>query len=135
MRLWHVQISRHGFSPFLQLDVRSLIFGGLWERHGFEVREPVARKFDRVPFQEPFVNTTELSLTDHFTATEKQLLSEGLGALLRERSVAYEIAERVAISHGVPRPDVADFGIPDILRLSRTIQEDCRAVCASHCNL
>jgi hypothetical protein len=66
-------------------------------------------------------------LTDRFigsaalTAADREIISQGLTALLRERSVAYEIAVDVALSRGLARPDVRDFGLPDILHLSRII--------------
>jgi hypothetical protein len=66
-------------------------------------------------------------LTDRFigsaalTAADREIISQGLTALLRERSVAYEIAVEVALSRGLARPDVRDFGLPDILHLSRII--------------
>jgi len=66
-------------------------------------------------------------LTDRFTGykaltvADREIISEGLTALLRERSVAYEIAVKIALSRGLAQPDVRDFGLPDILRLSRKI--------------
>ncbi|SAK82595.1 hypothetical protein AWB82_05499 [Caballeronia glebae] len=59
--------------------------------------------------------------SDALTAADREIISQGLTALLRERSVAYEIAVDVALSRGLARPDVRDFGLPDILRLSRII--------------
>jgi hypothetical protein len=59
---------------------------------------------------------------DDLTAADQEILSQGLDSLLRERSVAYEIAVKVALSRGFDRPNVTDFGLPDILRLSRLIQ-------------
>lgn len=59
--------------------------------------------------------------SDALTAADREIISQGLTALLRERSVAYEIAVDVALSRGPARPDVRDFGLPDILRLSRII--------------
>lgn len=59
--------------------------------------------------------------SDALTAADREIISQGLTALLRERSVAYEIAVEVALSRGLARPDVRDFGLPDILRLSRII--------------
>jgi hypothetical protein len=58
---------------------------------------------------------------DFLTTTDREVISQGLNALLRERSVAYEIALKVALSRGDVRPNVSDFGLPDILRLSRMI--------------
>jgi len=57
-----------------------------------------------------------------FTPTDREILEQGLSALLRERSIAYEIAAKVAVERGLARPNVHDFGLPDILRLSRTIR-------------
>jgi hypothetical protein len=67
------------------------------------------------------VNRTDLTHIDSLTAADREILSDGLLALLRERSVAYEIAAKVARAHGLERPSVTDFGLPDILRLSRII--------------
>ena len=55
------------------------------------------------------------------SAADREILAQGLNALLRERSVAYEHAVRLAAARGHARPDVCDFGLPDILRLSRVI--------------
>jgi hypothetical protein len=55
------------------------------------------------------------------SADDRELISQGLSALLRERSIAYQIAVQVAASRGHSRPKVSDFGLPDILRLSRMI--------------
>lgn len=56
-----------------------------------------------------------------FTCNDREILAQGLSALLREWSIAYEIAVRVASERGLAQPNVHDFGLPDILRLSRTI--------------
>ncbi|MFM0139359.1 hypothetical protein [Caballeronia grimmiae] len=61
--------------------------------------------------------------SEALTAADRKIISEGLTALLRERSVAYEIAANVALSRGLARPDVRDFGLPEILRLSREIEK------------
>lgn len=53
---------------------------------------------------------------------DKQLLIDALAALLRERSIAYEIASSTAASAGSPTFDVRDFALTDILRLIRTLQ-------------
>lgn len=55
------------------------------------------------------------------TEADREIISQGLNALLRERSMAYEVAVKVALSHGHIQPSVSDFGLPDILRLSRMI--------------
>jgi hypothetical protein len=71
--------------------------------------------------QEPLLLTNRFIGPDALTAGDREIISQGLTALLRERSIAYEIAVQIAISRGLDRPDVRDFGLPDILRLSRTI--------------
>ena len=53
---------------------------------------------------------------------------EALELLIRERSNALRIATVVAQARGERVPDVQDFGLDDILRLSRQIAE---APCAS----
>ncbi|CAL8481630.1 conserved protein of unknown function (plasmid) [Caballeronia sp. S22] len=60
-------------------------------------------------------------LADLLSAHETRLLVDGLAALLRERSVAFEIARDAALSRGQAGFDVRDFGLPDILRLSRLL--------------
>ena len=67
------------------------------------------------------MNSTDQTHIDFLTAADREILSEGLCALLRERSVAYEIAAKVALAQGLAKPNVTDFGLPDILRLSRII--------------
>ncbi|MEX3932124.1 hypothetical protein AB4Y32_09995 [Paraburkholderia phymatum] len=58
---------------------------------------------------------------ESLSAADREILAQGLSALLRERSVAYELALKVAVARGLVQPDVCDFGLPDILRLSRVI--------------
>jgi hypothetical protein len=77
---------------------------------------------DRALLQEPLMTSKEFIGPDDLTAADREILSQGLDSLLRERSVAYEIAVKVALSRGLDRPNVTDFGLPDILRLSRLIQ-------------
>jgi hypothetical protein len=67
------------------------------------------------------VNSTDLACPDLLSASDRELLSDGLSALLRERVAAYEIAAKVALARGLATPNVTDFGLPDILRLSRII--------------
>ncbi|HEX7908215.1 MAG TPA: hypothetical protein VF534_09030 [Paraburkholderia sp.] len=55
------------------------------------------------------------------SVADQEILAQGLSALLRERMVAFDIATRIALQRGVDRPTVSDFGLPDILRLSRLI--------------
>lgn len=71
--------------------------------------------------QEPLIVTDRCTGSEALTFADRKIISQGLTALLRERSVAYEIAVNVALSRGIARPDVRDFGLPDILRLSRMI--------------
>ncbi|MPW21924.1 hypothetical protein GCT13_34965 [Paraburkholderia sp. CNPSo 3157] len=59
--------------------------------------------------------------SESLTAADREILAQGLSALLRERSIAYELAVKVAVARGLVQPDVCDFGLPDILRLSRVI--------------
>lgn len=59
--------------------------------------------------------------SDALSAADRKIIEQALSALLRERSVAYEIAVDVANSHGLVQPDVFDFGLPDILRLRRAL--------------
>jgi hypothetical protein len=65
--------------------------------------------------------SNDVTRPDVLTAADREIVSQGLNALLRERTVAYEIAMKVALSRGYARPSVSDFGLPDILRLSRMI--------------
>ncbi|ACC76400.1 hypothetical protein AB4Y45_43300 [Paraburkholderia sp. EG287A] len=58
---------------------------------------------------------------DGLSASDWEILAQGLNALLRERTVAYQIAVSIAVARGFVRPEVGDFGLPDILRLSRAI--------------
>ncbi|MGF6790369.1 hypothetical protein OKW27_004706 [Paraburkholderia sp. 35.1] len=52
---------------------------------------------------------------------DRQVLEDALAALLRERSSALRIAAKVASATGERLPNVGDFGLPDILRLSRAL--------------
>jgi hypothetical protein len=73
--------------------------------------------------QAPLVLTDRFTGSEALTVADREIISQGLTALLRERSVAYEIAVKIALSRGFARPDVRDFGLPDILRLSRKIEQ------------
>ncbi|WP_200823059.1 hypothetical protein [Caballeronia catudaia] len=53
--------------------------------------------------------------------SERAYLVEALDLLMRERSNALRIATAVARARGDRVPDVHDFGLDDILRLSREI--------------
>jgi hypothetical protein len=54
---------------------------------------------------------------------ERAFLVEALELLMRERSNALRIATAVAEARGERVPEVRDFGLEDILRLSRQIAE------------
>ena len=54
---------------------------------------------------------------------ERAFLVEALELLMRERSNALRIATAVAKARGERVPEVQDFGLDDILRLSRQIAE------------
>jgi hypothetical protein len=54
---------------------------------------------------------------------ERAFLVEALELLIRERSNALRIATAVAKARGDRVPEVRDFGLEDILRLSRQIAE------------
>ena len=67
------------------------------------------------------MSRTELAEPEALSSSDRVIIAQGLKALLRERSVAYELAVSVADARGHARPDVRDFGLPDILRLTRMI--------------
>ena len=52
---------------------------------------------------------------------ERELVVSALEALLRERSNAYRIAEAAALRAGREPPSVSDFGLTDVLGLSRRL--------------
>jgi hypothetical protein len=54
---------------------------------------------------------------------ERAFLVEALELLMRERSNALRIAAAVAKARGERVPEVQDFGLDDILRLSRQIAD------------
>ncbi|MFP3554856.1 hypothetical protein SB861_29740 [Paraburkholderia sp. SIMBA_049] len=63
----------------------------------------------------------EVIHTGVLTDADRQVLEEALAALLRERSNALRIAVKIANAAGERIPSVGDFGLPDILRLSRAL--------------
>lgn len=67
------------------------------------------------------MSSSDFVKSDVLSAADREILAQGLSALLRERSIAYEIAMKVAVAKGLDQPNVDDFGLPDILRLSRLI--------------
>lgn len=67
---------------------------------------------------EKLVSTHVLSVTDC------EVIVQALDALMRERSLAYEVSAKVAKLKQQASPDVADFGLPDILRLVRLVGAD-----------
>jgi Ni,Fe-hydrogenase maturation factor len=58
-------------------------------------------------------------LTDELSDKDKKLIIDALEALLRERSIAFRIALDAVPAKGNRQFNVHDFGLPDILRLSR----------------
>ena len=67
-----------------------------------------------------------MSAYDHVVAAnvsqrERAFLVEALELLMRERSNALRIATDVAKARGDRVPEVQEFGLDDILRLSRQI--------------
>jgi hypothetical protein len=73
-----------------------------------------------------------MSAHDRFLASnvsprERAFLVEALELLMRERSNALRIATAVAASRGDRLPDVQDFGLDDILRLSRQLSDGAEA--------
>ncbi|OUL74191.1 hypothetical protein CA601_42955 [Paraburkholderia hospita] len=59
----------------------------------------------------------------HVSQRERAFLVEALDLLMRERSNALRIATDVAKARGERVPEVQEFGLDDILRLSRQISE------------
>jgi hypothetical protein len=73
-----------------------------------------------------------MSAHDRFLASnvsprERAFLVEALELLMHERSNALRIATAVAAARGDRLPDVQDFGLDDILRLSRQLSGSARA--------
>lgn len=73
-----------------------------------------------------------MSAHDRFLASnvsprERAFLVEALELLMRERSNALRIATAVAAARGDRLPDVQDFGLDDILRLSRQLSDSAGA--------
>ena len=60
-------------------------------------------------------------LASNVSSRERAFLVEALELLMRERSNALRIATAVATARGDRLPDVQDFGLDDILRLSRQL--------------
>lgn len=66
--------------------------------------------------------TDDDNLADpRISSRERSLLIEALDLLMRERSNALRIATVVAKTRGERLPNVRDFGLDDILRLSREL--------------
>jgi hypothetical protein len=63
-------------------------------------------------------------LAPNVSSKERAFLVEALELLMRERSNALRIATAVAAARGDRLPDVQDFGLDDILRLSRQLAAD-----------
>ncbi|KLU21833.1 hypothetical protein EOS_33905 [Caballeronia mineralivorans PML1(12)] len=47
------------------------------------------------------------------SASDREVIAQGLNALLRERTTAYEIATKVAVAQGHAPPKAGYFGFPD----------------------
>jgi hypothetical protein len=62
-------------------------------------------------------------LASNVSSKERAFLVEALELLMRERSNALRIATAVAAARGDRLPDVQDFGLDDILRLSRQLAD------------
>ncbi|SAL81302.1 hypothetical protein AWB74_05912 [Caballeronia arvi] len=65
------------------------------------------------------MSSTYSGMLDSLSVTDRRLLADALGALLRERSCALQIAVEVASTKGHRTPSVDDFGLPNILRMTR----------------
>ncbi|MFB9128637.1 hypothetical protein E2553_05230 [Paraburkholderia dipogonis] len=65
------------------------------------------------------------------TEKDRAFLVEALELLMRERSNALRIATDVAKARGDRAPDVQEFGLGDILRLSRQLADETSAESAS----
>ncbi|CAL8481488.1 conserved protein of unknown function (plasmid) [Caballeronia sp. S22] len=57
------------------------------------------------------------------SVTDRRLLADALGALLRERSCALQVAVEVASTKGRRTTSVDDFGSPNILRMTRLLTQ------------
>jgi hypothetical protein len=73
-----------------------------------------------------------MSVHDRFLASnvssrERAFLVEALELLMRERSNALRIATAVTTARGDRLPDVQDFGLDGILRLSRQLSDSAGA--------
>ncbi|QCP54300.1 hypothetical protein FAZ95_35655 [Trinickia violacea] len=64
-----------------------------------------------------------LGLVASISDDDRALLVEALDLLLRERTGAHRLSREIAMSRGEREPDVCEFGMVDILRLSRKIAE------------
>lgn len=65
----------------------------------------------------------EEALLASISKRDLALLVEALQLLLRERQIAHRIATSVAITRGEREPEVHEFGLVDVLRLSRQIAD------------
>ncbi|MCP3728716.1 hypothetical protein M3I53_37500 [Paraburkholderia sp. CNPSo 3272] len=55
---------------------------------------------------------------------DRSILAEALAMLLRERSYAHRLAIEIAAARGEQGPDISEYGVVDILRLSREFAQD-----------
>ena len=67
------------------------------------------------------MSAREEALVASVSKGDLALLAEALQLLLRERHIAHRIATSVAITRGERKPEIHEFGLVDILRLSRQI--------------
>lgn len=58
------------------------------------------------------------------SAQDRTILAEALAVLLRERSYAHRLAIEIAAARGEQGPDISEYGVVDILRLSREFAPD-----------
>jgi len=63
-------------------------------------------------------------LGSSISTEDRTILVEALAVLLRERSNAHRLAIEIAAARGERGPDISDYGVLDILRLSRAIAPD-----------
>jgi hypothetical protein len=69
------------------------------------------------------MSAREKALVASVSKGDLALLAEALQLLLRERYIAHRMATSVAITRGEREPEIHEFGLVDILRLSRQIAD------------
>ncbi|HGL4262298.1 hypothetical protein [Burkholderia dolosa] len=68
-------------------------------------------------------DTAAAPMLDLSDARDRRIVADALRTLLRERAEALAFAMRVADEHGRPRPDSGEFGLTDIIRLARVVEQ------------